>query len=186
MLFECTFSDDSVNSEQLKSEIQNKINSLAKVVAYLRSDVEKHNQTAPTAICSALTRKRAKAQAAVNAIAALGIPIKQRNEPLTYIAPTRRRESPVSRPTVTREKFTLEPVLDQKEYEHILGVLKSMSLVIERSPGAFASLDEEAIRTHFLLQLNGHYEGSATGETFNAIGKTDILIRVENRKYIHR
>jgi len=56
-----------------------------------------------------------------------------------------------------------------------------MSLVIERSPGSFATLDEEAIRTHFLLQLNGHYEGDATGETFNAAGKTDILIRVDNR-----
>ena len=56
-----------------------------------------------------------------------------------------------------------------------------MALVIERSPASFASLDEEAIRTHFLLQLNGHYEGSATGETFNSSGKTDILIRVDNR-----
>jgi hypothetical protein len=52
---------------------------------------------------------------------------------------------------------------------------------MERSPRAFATLDEEAIRTHFLLQLNGHYEGGATGETFNAHGKTDILIRVENK-----
>ena len=34
---------------------------------------------------------------------------------------------------------------------------------------------------HYLMQLNGHYEGSATGETFNASGKTDILVRVENR-----
>ena len=29
--------------------------------------------------------------------------------------------------------------------------------------------------------LAGPYEGAATGETFNAAGKTDILIRVENR-----
>jgi len=29
--------------------------------------------------------------------------------------------------------------------------------------------------------LNTHYEGGATGETFNAAGKTDILIRVEDR-----
>ncbi len=45
----------------------------------------------------------------------------------------------------------------------------------------FASLAEEAIRNHFFLQLNGHYEGGATGETFNASGKTDILIRVNDR-----
>jgi hypothetical protein len=52
---------------------------------------------------------------------------------------------------------------------------------MERDPKAFASLDEPGIRTHFLLQLNGHYEGMATGETFNAAGKTDILIRVQDR-----
>jgi hypothetical protein len=56
-----------------------------------------------------------------------------------------------------------------------------MSLVIERNPASFASLDEESIRDHFLLQLNGHYEGGATGETFNASGKTDILIREDNK-----
>jgi hypothetical protein len=181
VVFGCTFPDDSANAERLKSEIQNNINSLADAVANLRRDADNHNQTAPSTIRSALVQKRAKAQGAVGAVAALGIPIKQRNQPLTFTAPTKRRESPTARPTVAREKYAPEPVLDQKEYEHILGVLKSMSLVIERSPAAFASLDEEAIRTHFLLQLNGHYEGSATGETFNAAGKTDILIRVENR-----
>ena len=59
--------------------------------------------------------------------------------------------------------------------------MRSMSLVIERNPVTFSSLREEAIRDHFLLQLNGYYEGSATGETFNASGKTDILIRVGDR-----
>jgi len=32
-----------------------------------------------------------------------------------------------------------------------------------------------------LVQLNGHYEGQATGETFNYHGKTDILVRSEGR-----
>ena len=36
-------------------------------------------------------------------------------------------------------------------------------------------------RNHFLVQLNGHYEGQATGETFNQKGKTDILIRENGR-----
>jgi hypothetical protein len=181
VVFACTFPDDSANPERLKAEIQSNIKSLADAVANLRRNVDSHNQTAPQAVRSAIAQKKAKAQSAVGAVAALGIPIKQRNQPLTFTVPTKRRESPVRRPPVATEKFAPEPVLDQKEYEHILGVLKSMSLVIERNPHAFASLDEEAIRTHFLLQLNGHYEGTATGETFNAAGKTDILIRAENR-----
>ena len=32
-----------------------------------------------------------------------------------------------------------------------------------------------------LVQLNGQYEGQATGETFNYEGKTDILVRAEDK-----
>ena len=67
------------------------------------------------------------------------------------------------------------------DYEHILSVMTNMALVMERSPSAFAAMDEEALRSQFLVQLNGHYEGQATGETFNYEGKTDILIRVKGK-----
>ena len=113
-------------------------------------------------------------------IAGLGIPIKRRDQPATYVAPVKRRPT-IARPPVSTEAYQSEPVLDEREYEHILSVSRSMCLVIERNPHSFASLGEEAIRDHFLIQLNGHYEGSATGETFNAAGKTDILIRVDDR-----
>ena len=56
-----------------------------------------------------------------------------------------------------------------------------MAVVMERSPKVFSNMDEETIRTHFLVQLNGHYQGQATGETFNSNGKTDILIRNDNQ-----
>ena len=56
-----------------------------------------------------------------------------------------------------------------------------MVKVIERSPAAFRNMKEENMRTHFLVQLNAQYEGKATGETFNNSGKTDILIREENK-----
>ncbi len=68
-----------------------------------------------------------------------------------------------------------------EEYEHILSVVSNMVVVMERSPQAFAGMKEEDLRQHFLVQLNGQYEGQATGETFNFEGKTDILIRVEGR-----
>jgi hypothetical protein len=121
------------------------------------------------------------AQSATGAVMALGIPIRRKDSEPTFSIPATRREKPVKRPTVGQNKYEAEPALDEKEYRYILDILKSMSLVIERSPSSFASLDEETIRDHFLIQLNGHYEGGATGETFNASGKTDILIRVDNR-----
>jgi hypothetical protein len=42
-------------------------------------------------------------------------------------------------------------------------------------------MGEEDLRQHFLVQLNGQFDGAASGETFNFTGKTDILIRVEGR-----
>ena len=56
-----------------------------------------------------------------------------------------------------------------------------MSLAMERSQKTFSRLGEEEIRDFFLILLNSHYEGQALVETFNISGKTDILIREDNR-----
>ena len=53
--------------------------------------------------------------------------------------------------------------------------------MMEQSPGAFREIDEESLRTHFLMQFNGHFSGDATGETFNYEGKTDFLIKVDGK-----
>ena len=84
-------------------------------------------------------------------------------------------------PSVSTVPYKPEPALSIDNYEHILSVMTNMALVMERSPSAFSAMDEEALRTHFLVQLNGQYEGQATGETFNYEGKTDILIRAEGK-----
>jgi hypothetical protein len=181
IIFSIEFADDSANSEKIKLEIDRQIQLLVSAVNHISYDVASHNNSIAQVVKDAIQRKQRLAESAIGAVASLGIPIKQRDRPLTYTVPTKRRESPVRKPSVSKEAYKLEPVLIEKEYDHILDIMKSMSLVIERSPNAFTTLDEEAIRTHFLLQLNGHYEGDATGETFNASGKTDILIRVENR-----
>lgn len=181
VVFECQFPDDSPEPERRKAEIEGDVKSLNDAVANLASDVESHNRTAPQEVIDVLKRKITKAKNVVNAVANLGIPFHPKAEPETFVTPIKRRKSPVSRPSVPKGRYTPEPIIEQEVYEHILGVLKSMALVIERNPNTFASLDEEAIRTHYLIQLNGHYEGTATGETFNTDGKTDILVRVENR-----
>ncbi len=67
----------------------------------------------------------------------------------------------------------------QEEYERILSTLHQMALVMERNPETFCAIGEEALRDHFLVQLNGTYEGQATGETSNGRGKTDIIVRLK-------
>lgn len=179
--FQFSFPDDSANEQQLKAEIDRAVSSLTDAVANQQRDVDQHNASAPQKIKQRLEAKRQKAQESTSAISSLGIPIKRRDKPATYTIPARRRSKPVQRPPVAKEPYAPEPALSDHEFAHILSVLRSMSLVIERNPDSFRTMDEEGIRDHFLLQLNGHYEGGATGETFNRSGKTDILIREADR-----
>jgi CheY-like chemotaxis protein len=67
------------------------------------------------------------------------------------------------------------------DYDRILQIIQNMAAVMERSPQAFAEMDEEGLRQHFLVQLNGQFAGNATGETFNYTGNTDILVRVNGK-----
>lgn len=97
------------------------------------------------------------------------------------IVPQKRVTAPRSLPQPGQTTYTPEPALLEAEYQHILKVITDMTLVMERSRKTFAKLDEEELRDFYLVALNGHYEGTATGETFNAEGKTDILIRHDNR-----
>jgi len=69
--------------------------------------------------------------------------------------------------------------IDMQQYEEILSVISNMVTVMERNEKSFQGIKEEALRDHFLVQLNGKYKGQATGETFNKKGRPDILIRVE-------
>lgn len=181
IVFSVAFPDDSAEPERLRKEIDRQVASLREAVQCIRRDVESHNAAAPARIKSAIEAKRNLASSAIGAVAALGIPIKRADRSPTFDIPAKRRPSPIPRPQVTAAPYEPEPTLQEAEYQHILKVMRSMATVIERNPIAFATLDEESIRTHFLLQLNGHYEGGATGETFNASGKTDILIRAGDR-----
>ena len=114
--------------------------------------------------------------------AGLGYPLRPRQDaPQTYIAPSVRRKTTPSQPPAAATRFVPEPTLEMQQYEHILSVMLNMVAVMERSPKAFREMQEEDLRQHFLVQLNGHYEGQATGETFNFEGKTDILIRVDGK-----
>jgi hypothetical protein len=100
-----SFPDDSADPARLKSEIDRQTRSLVDAVQYLKNDVENHNRSVPQAVKSALQQKRKLAESTTGAIAALGIPIMRRDQPLTFTAPTKRRESPVKRPRVSTETY---------------------------------------------------------------------------------
>lgn len=137
-----------------------------------------HNNGLSAAAAQAIGQRRARLLAQSHRAAALGIPIKRRNDaPQTYAIPISRTKAAPALPPASAAPYTPEPAWAMEQYEQALKIMQDMTLVMERSPDAFKTMNEEALRQHFLVQLNGQFEGKATGETFNMAGKTDILLR---------
>lgn len=107
------------------------------------------------------------------------VPIRKRDDGTErIITPVKLKPPPLPTP---QQRTAEEPVLAPAAYEDILKTIQSMVHVFERSPTVFREMEEEDLRTILLVGLNGLYEGGATGETFNGAGKTDILIRLNDR-----
>lgn len=170
------------NPEKLKRTYMGDVRGIREYLNWTVSNIEEFNKSLESFIKPVIGQRKKKILDDQNLVSALGIPIKERDDlPQTYAVPTVRKKPKIERPKVTTEPFKPEPSLSTEEYENILKILYNMALVMERSPKTFSKLKEEEIRDHFLMHLNGHYEGQATGETFNYSGKTDILIRVEGK-----
>jgi len=175
------FSTD-YDANALRRPLDKDISTIQEHIGWLRNDVVRFNGRLKGSLKEALEKRKQKLLKDQGMLASLGIPIRQRKDaPLTYVTPVKKRKIILPKPTVLNEPYEPEPQLDAGIYEEILKTLRNMVFVMERSPSAFADMGEEDLRTHFLVQLNGLYEGQATGETFNFDGKTDILIREKGK-----
>lgn len=179
-----TFLSQESGAEAIRGAFKKRLNEINFYIQQLQRDVSLFNLFIRRAAETEISNRRDRLLKAQNTAAELGYPMRRRaGAPVTYAAPSVRRKIVPPQPPASNATYTPEPTLQMADYEHILGVLQNMALVLERSPSAFRNMGEEDLRQHFLVQLNGHYEGNATGETFNVSGKTDILVR-ENGKNI--
>jgi hypothetical protein len=156
------------------------IDSIDSTLSAARSDIERYNATLRAGLTSAVAERRAKLLADRQVEAGLGFPVRQRPDASQFSVPVARRKVEPRRPAASGP-FRPEPVLPEAQYEQALAVLRNMRNALERNPSMTAHLDEEKIRDLLLVTLNAQCEGAAAGEVFNAAGKTDILIRAEDR-----
>lgn len=172
----------NLDADGVRAQIDRNLDEIESHLKTLRTNADGLNSQLASVAREAIEQRRKKLLADRNLVSGLGFKMKARdNDPKTYAAPEVRRKIAATIPPASSAPYKPEPTLASADYEHILGVIQSMANVMERSPSAFVSMGEEALRSHFLVQLNGHFEGQATGETFNYQGKTDILIRSEGK-----
>lgn len=177
-----TYYVTDTDSANLKGDFFKRIKEIEEYLNTISTDIKPFNDTLSGQIKAAIESRKHKVLKDQGMVAALGFPLKESTDsPKTYTVPDIKKKIVIKKPAATSTPFTPEPTLDMENYEAILEIVSNMVIVMERSPRAFVDMEEEDLRTHFLVQLNGHFEGQATGETFNYEGKTDILIRVKGK-----
>lgn len=172
----------NTNEQHAKEEIEKLLDVIEENLSNLRKDAAQFKSAISASARRWIEDRRAKVMKHRALASSLGYKLKAREDtPATHATPALRRKITPRLPPQGKNSPPDEPVLIDDDYEHILSILGNMAIVMEHSPSAFKTLDEEALRFLFLVPLNGHYEGTATGETFNFEGKTDILIKSGGR-----
>jgi len=177
-----TYNEVDPNPERIKADFEKRLSDIETYLRHVLNDISPFNNGLRAKAKLYIESRKSKILKDQGIVSALGYPIKMASStPATYIAPAIRKKVVIQKPAATMAPFAPEPVLDMENYEAILKITSNMVLVMERSPHSFKDMKEEDLRQHFLVQLNGQFEGEASGETFNYQGKTDILIRHQGK-----
>ena len=169
--------------DNVAREKDSTIELISKQLASINNQIRRHNQAVKNALPDLITQRKKEVLKQMDSLSALGVPIKKKEEvSATFLVPTIKKKPKISDNIKTsKENFQPEPVLEQNTYDQIISLVKDFGIEIERHPSTYKGKDEESLRDHFILMLSPHFEGGATGETFNKSGKTDILIRYESK-----
>lgn len=172
------FSD---NANAIVKEKDSNIDGIMKQCSNLKVEINQFNENLEDTIRNAFKLRKDRILANSGILASLGVPIKKISAPKTFAVPdvNKKKKVIVIKPDVKQIGYTPEPSLDESVYQEILKLVHDVGKEFERLPSLYADKEEEHLRDHFLMMLEPNFEGSATGETFNKKGKTDILLRYQ-------
>ena len=154
----------------IEAHFDGAIETIATNLRNLTNDVGPFNQELEALIRPRLEARRKTAEATKATTDALKYPLRKREDaPQTYKLSERPKPlapKPTARATTTKPEQ--EYTLDETDYQEILRICTSMSLVMERSPTVFEHAEEEHIRVHYLVQLNGRVSRGRDGRNFQS------------------
>lgn len=135
-VLELSFDGVNGSADQIKKEFDRALTEIKRWIGWITNEVQHFNEQLLTLIEERTKARREKLLRDQGLVAELGFPIKKReNAPTNAVPEIKRKISP--KPQASTEPFKPEPALPVQEYDHILSIIESMSLVMERSPKAF-------------------------------------------------
>ncbi len=174
----------NLSAEKIQQSANSTISSIEKQIQYLTKDLNAFNDQIENLASQTFESRREQILKKNDLVSKLGVPIRKSNSTSgTFSVPAKRTKTISSKPKprVSEKGYKPEPTLDETIYQQILSIIHDVGKQFERLPSTYSEKEEEHLRDHILLILEPNFEGSATGETFNKTGKTDILLRHEGK-----
>ena len=167
----------SQDVENFKREKSSTFNCAFNNLANINSCVVNYNSNLLRIVKQKFDIAKQKRLSKNNFFAAINVK-KNSETPSTYGVPVIHKKE-IKKPSVgSYKEYTIEPSLDMITYETIITEICQLGNSMERKPSLYQGKDEEGIRDFFVTMLETKFEGvTATGETFNHCGKTDILLK---------
>ncbi|PAD70658.1 hypothetical protein CHH83_02310 [Bacillus sp. 7586-K] len=165
--------------DHINREYESFVRSLVDSVKNVNRDVEQFNSSLENNIKSIFNSRKELILKRRKQHEGLIVPIRKKsNVSSTFSVPSPKVKKKINiKPAQSKNGYTPVPTLNKEEYFDILKIINDMGKEFERKPSVYKNKGEEDLRDHFLMMLEPNFEGSATGETFNKSGKTDILLR---------
>jgi hypothetical protein len=166
---------------KIKKYIDEQIRGIKSKISEQAHRIQEFNESIRSNIEQAIRIKKDRLKKYDDIVEFIGIPLKPKVGVPDYkkINLAKRQIKPL--PSIPKEGYKPEPGISAEQYEYILNVIRHEGRTFEGTPETFHNLEEEELRNILLAHLNGHFQGSATGETFRKKGKTDIRIEDNNR-----
>lgn len=180
LLFEVINFND--NLDDFNRRVNSIIDPLRTQLGHISKQVESYNSSLRQEATSLFQKRKEDLKKKGGFISQLGIPVRKvKNLPETFSIPSPKiSKKIVSKPSATTTNPNPDPTLELDTYEEIVQTIHDLGKSIERMPSKYEGKTEENLRDYFLINLEPRFQGSATGETFNKKGKTDILLRYKN------
>ncbi len=148
-----------------------------KNLEYANRDIQNWNSQIVNTVNSIFNTQKQKYLQENDFFAAINVKVNP-NTTSVFTSPTIKKKI-IPQPIISKNKeFSSEPTMSSEMYDDLLKVVYDSGKSMEKKPALYQDKDEEGLRDQFLFVLETRYEGTtATGETFNRSGKTDIILK---------
>jgi hypothetical protein len=171
------FGIDKQDAEEFKRRKAEAKNSAFANLENAKKNVAAWNQELPGFIENTFKSHKASLLKENDFFAAINLQVNKGAESLVSVPVIRKKIIP--QPAVNaKQTFSTVPSVSEAQYQDLIKLLFDIGRGMERKPSLYKGKDENGIRDYFLSHLEFRYEGiTASGETFNSEGKTDICLK---------